>query len=96
MFRYAAILLALSPAWAQLPPTEGRPLQVREGTVRSQHGYVSSNACLSCHPDQYSSWHRSYHRTMTQVDSTKISWVAVQTTLACSCLPWVSVPSSAR
>ncbi|HKQ40089.1 MAG TPA: cytochrome c3 family protein, partial [Verrucomicrobiae bacterium] len=36
-------------------PHEGRP-----------GGYVSSDKCQSCHPDQYSSWHRSYHRTMTQ------------------------------
>jgi predicted CXXCH cytochrome family protein len=31
--------------------------------------YVGSASCRSCHPDQYSSWHRSYHRTMTQVAS---------------------------
>jgi predicted CXXCH cytochrome family protein len=30
-------------------------------------GYVSSAVCRSCHPDQYASWHRSFHRTMTQV-----------------------------
>src|SRR5262245_58823027 len=30
-------------------------------------GYVSSNACKACHPAQYETWHRSYHRTMTQV-----------------------------
>src|SRR6185503_13479320 len=29
--------------------------------------YVSSANCRSCHPDQYASWHRSYHRTMTQL-----------------------------
>ena len=32
-------------------------------------GYVSSVNCQSCHPDQYASWHRSYHRTMTQIPS---------------------------
>jgi predicted CXXCH cytochrome family protein len=37
-------------------PTKGRP-----------GGYVSSDQCRACHPTQYSSWHRSYHRTMTQV-----------------------------
>lgn len=36
-------------------PREGRP-----------GGYVSSDSCRSCHPQQYASWHRSYHRTMTQ------------------------------
>ena len=32
-------------------------------------GYVTSAACRSCHPREYESWHRSYHRTMTQVVS---------------------------
>lgn len=31
--------------------------------------YVTSDACLECHADQYESWHRTYHRTMTQVAS---------------------------
>jgi hypothetical protein len=39
----------------------GRPIQVRD------EGFVSSQTCRSCHPSQYQSWHRSYHRTMTQV-----------------------------
>jgi predicted CXXCH cytochrome family protein len=30
-------------------------------------GYVGSKACQACHEDQFQSWHRSYHRTMTQV-----------------------------
>lgn len=29
--------------------------------------YVSSQACRSCHPGQFSTWHRTFHRTMTQV-----------------------------
>jgi predicted CXXCH cytochrome family protein len=28
--------------------------------------YVSSAACRSCHPAEYGSWHRTFHRTMTQ------------------------------
>jgi hypothetical protein len=46
-----------------VPETEvnGRPIQ------RATDGYVSSQACQACHPSQYASWHRSYHRTMTQV-----------------------------
>src|SRR4051794_19635534 len=39
----------------------GRPVQIEED------GYVSSRTCRACHPSQYASWHRSYHRTMTQV-----------------------------
>lgn len=38
-----------------------RPLEIRGG------GYVSSDACRSCHPAEYASWKQSYHRTMTQV-----------------------------
>ncbi|MBN8246369.1 MAG: hypothetical protein J0L84_02875 [Verrucomicrobia bacterium] len=29
-------------------------------------GYVGSEVCRSCHSEQFQSWHRSYHRTMTQ------------------------------
>lgn len=29
--------------------------------------YVSSDTCRACHPGEYTSWHRTYHRTMTQV-----------------------------
>ena len=36
-------------------------------TKSSEGGYVSSDACKACHPGEYASWHRTYHRTMTQV-----------------------------
>jgi predicted CXXCH cytochrome family protein len=32
-------------------------------------GYVRSETCASCHPREYQTWHKSYHRTMTQVAS---------------------------
>ncbi|MEE2788907.1 MAG: cytochrome c3 family protein, partial [Myxococcota bacterium] len=35
-------------------------------TAASNAEYSSSRACRACHPSQYDSWHRSYHRTMTQ------------------------------
>jgi predicted CXXCH cytochrome family protein len=35
--------------------------------VRS--GYATSDRCEACHPAQYHSWHRGYHRTMTQYAS---------------------------
>lgn len=38
-----------------------RPIEVTHG------GYVSSRACLECHPDEHESWSDSYHRTMTQL-----------------------------
>jgi len=28
--------------------------------------WAGSQTCQSCHPDQYASWHRTFHRTMTQ------------------------------
>lgn len=36
---------------------------------RTEGGFVSSSACADCHPDQHSSWSRTYHHTMTQVAS---------------------------
>ncbi|HEU4733346.1 MAG TPA: cytochrome c3 family protein [Kofleriaceae bacterium] len=32
-------------------------------------GYATSDRCEACHPSQYHSWHRGYHRTMTQYAS---------------------------
>ena len=31
--------------------------------------YVTSDRCQACHPDQYASWRRTYHSTMTQLPS---------------------------
>src|SRR3954463_15911342 len=39
----------------QKSPREGRP-----------GGFVGSSICQSCHPGEFDTWHRSYHRTMTQ------------------------------
>ena len=40
-----------------------RPISVHDG------GYIGADACRECHPDNFASWHDSYHRTMTQVAS---------------------------
>jgi len=45
------------------PGEEFRESLPREG---GPEGYVGSAACKSCHEDQFASWHRTYHRTMTQ------------------------------
>lgn len=37
--------------------------------VGEHAGYTGSKSCRSCHEDQFESWHRSYHRTMTQIAS---------------------------
>ncbi len=47
--------VATQNQFLQKLPTENRP-----------GGFVRSETCRSCHPDQYTSWHRSFHRTMTQ------------------------------
>jgi hypothetical protein len=31
-----------------------------------ERGFATSDRCRACHPEQYRSWHDSYHRTMTQ------------------------------
>ena len=43
--------------------------ELSEKLPRQGHpgGYVTSERCQACHPQQYQSWHRSFHRTMTQV-----------------------------
>src|SRR5262245_27033625 len=41
--------------------------QVNRPIRLDRDGYVSSSTCRACHPTQYASWHRSYHRTMTQI-----------------------------
>jgi hypothetical protein len=65
----ASLVIALA-AWtaarfARLPGHEegvvDRPIEA------SSEGYVSSRTCEACHPEQYETWHASYHRTMTQV-----------------------------
>ena len=46
-----------------------QPTRVAVPPQRPHDGYVSSAACLECHPQQHASWHRTYHRTMTQLAS---------------------------
>ena len=70
----AGIVLAFAAAqgWA-IRTTTLR--QVRQGLTnaipkqREFFGYISSDKCQSCHPEQYGSWHKSFHRTMTQSPS---------------------------
>lgn len=61
-----AALLAVAAMGLRAPriaeaSIEHRPVEVE------RNGYVSSDSCKSCHPSEYTSWHNSYHRTMTQV-----------------------------
>ena len=45
--------------------TAADPALVPQATATN--GYAGSASCRDCHPDQHESWHKSYHRTMTQL-----------------------------
>ncbi len=64
----AVALLALAAVLGVrgLSPHTQRAVGDRPVEVRSD-GYLSSDACRSCHPDAYQTWHDTYHRTMTQL-----------------------------
>ena len=50
---------------------EGRELVKNMPIEVLPKGYVSSERCKACHIEEHSSWKESYHRTMTQVASSK-------------------------
>ncbi len=55
----------------------GRWVPQLDRTGDAAGGYAGSDACRACHPDAWSSWHGSYHRTMTQhatADSVLAQW----------------------
>ncbi|HSH76533.1 MAG TPA: multiheme c-type cytochrome, partial [Longimicrobiales bacterium] len=62
----AAIAIATVAGVFWVPSTD-RDLEDRLPSETSGRGFTTSDTCQACHPDQYDSWHRSYHRTMTQV-----------------------------
>jgi len=64
---WAIAVLALScVALAARPKAGASAAELLPAPHRDQ-GYVGSGACRSCHPEEHASWHRSFHRTMTQV-----------------------------
>ncbi|HEX6767259.1 MAG TPA: ammonia-forming cytochrome c nitrite reductase subunit c552 [Polyangiaceae bacterium] len=57
-----AFAAATSLAFAKRPPSAaGAP------STGTRADTVTSGACRSCHPAEYASWHRSFHRTMTRL-----------------------------
>src|SRR5437870_148339 len=70
----AACLLAggIGAAWCWQQKLRQR-FEARADAVAPHVGrpeeYAGSASCRGCHPDQYASWHRTFHRTMTQVAS---------------------------
>ena len=80
--RYAAALLAsmtvAGAALAVATTSVQRPPPPTPIATRNE-GFVTSNACRSCHPAEYSSWHASYHRSMTQsADLTRVAASALR------------------
>ena len=72
--RVRVVLLALAGVaiMAAIPrPVEDISLARALPVPTSEKGMRSSNSCRSCHPGQYDTWHRSFHRTMTQAASPK-------------------------
>ena len=46
----------------------------------AEFGALGSGACRSCHPAEHVSWHRTFHRTMTELASTRTAkgpWAGV-------------------
>ncbi len=69
----AACLLASLVVGAAWTTADAGRLASRAAVAREipdlglhDQGFVSSAACRACHPDHYSTWHASFHRTMTQ------------------------------
>ncbi len=63
-------LAASAWAWYARPISAGGerdPLTAERPLVTRSDGYVSSTACRACHPQEYATWQKSFHRTMTQV-----------------------------
>ena len=61
-------VLAIAAAYWGTQPPQGDVLADTYLPERSDDkGFASSQTCRSCHPGEYASWHRTYHRTMTQV-----------------------------
>jgi predicted CXXCH cytochrome family protein len=62
---FGVVGMTLSTSQLRAPSLDGY-LHEQLPAPRYKDGYVSSNTCRSCHPDHYASWHRTFHRTMTQ------------------------------
>ena len=65
VFKYQAdqAYASTESALLNLTPTETRLSPAAD----AGKNYTSSQTCRACHPSEYDSWHKSYHRTMTQL-----------------------------
>jgi hypothetical protein len=65
----SGVVACAAVVWAELEyrrPRESAPTPPRPREVE-EDGFVSSNACRSCHPSEYESWDTSFHSRMTRV-----------------------------
>jgi predicted CXXCH cytochrome family protein len=58
--------LAVLYWWSAAPPPDVMA-EVYLPKQSTDRGFVTSQTCRSCHPGAFASWHKTYHRTMTQV-----------------------------
>jgi predicted CXXCH cytochrome family protein len=72
-----AVLLAacgitfVRPPWQQHGASLDADLKQALPRMNAASSFASSSQCRECHPQEYSSWHASYHRQMTQVAQPK-------------------------
>ena len=59
--------MGLTPAPGSEPTVRAQPVSVLPRLGLPDDAFVTSDTCRSCHPGEHHSWHRSYHRTMTQI-----------------------------
>lgn len=60
------IAMTLCGAAVAVATTSTRQPPLPSPVAQGAAGFSTSTACRSCHPAEYSSWHASYHRRMTQ------------------------------
>ncbi len=67
----AAVITATAClAFVPQPDEDDLPLLIPRQTGRGN--FATSKSCRSCHPGSYESWHRTYHRTMTQLATSEV------------------------
>jgi hypothetical protein len=65
----ALLAVTAGAAWAaeRRERRTDEELLAAETPALTREDYVTSDTCRSCHPREYHTWHRSFHRTMTQI-----------------------------
>lgn len=64
-----ALVIAGSRAHRKLRDSAAAYARAIPDPLSAAEAFVTSSECKACHPSQYDSWHRSFHRTMTQTAS---------------------------